>query len=595
MKLSGMSDKSLIGRISVEYYLFTLFFILTFIYFYFFSNYVLFFQEQQFLFIFSGEFFHEHIIKPGGLLVLAGKFLTQFYFSKLAGALILAAVLTLPGVLLSKITGRLFPGFSFPAALLLIPSSLMILMQSHYYHMMEYNLGFVMILTLMLFTVKSKTEIHRFIIVAIFPLFYYLTGTYSLIYLSVCIPYLLLFETGMKRIKFTILYIFIAIASIFVFNKFLFYLPFIQLLFYPLPPVNDQFQKILLYMLISYIAIIIPFGLAINMFKSHFPIKKYINPVSGILVLILSLVFIIARYNPQTERVIQLEEFVFAEEWNKAIAYQEKYPAENLIGEYFYNVALSETDQLCDRLFHGRQDFGAGSLILPWSDDHLPWGAYFHYSTGLINEAHRWAYEEMVVYGYRPKNLKMLVKTNLINGHYKMAEKYINILKRSIFYRSWAGEYEKFAGDSLAIRSNPDLAKRVIILPEDDFFIYLEEPQNNLPLLLDANKGNRKAFEYITAWLLLTKNVEAIVNNSGQLKEMGYQKIPAHIEEALLIHYSSTRVMPDLGGLKISSETMARFEQYTTAFKALRQTSTLNKEAMQKRFGNTFWFYFQFR
>jgi len=595
MKLSGMSYKSLIGRISVEYYLFTLFFILTFIYFYFFSDYILFFQEQQFLFIFSNEFFHEHLIKPGGLLVLAGKFLTQFYFSKLAGAGLLAAILTLPGVLLLKITGKLFPGFTFPVILLLIPSCLMILMQSHYYHMMEYNLGFVIILALLLFTLKSKTTRQRYITIALFPLFYYLSGTYSLVYLSASMLYFLLFEQGTSRLKFPLLLVFGALASFIVFKKFLFYLPSNQLLFYPLPPVNDQGQKMLLYILISCIVIIIPFGVVINLFKNPLPYKKYLNPGSGILVLFLTLVFIIDRYNPQTERVIHLEELVFAEKWDKVIEYQEKYPAENMIGEYFYNIALSETDQLCDRLFYGRQDFGAGSLILPWSDEHLPWGAYFNYSTGLINEAHRWAYEEMVVYGYRPQNLKMLVKTNLINGHYRMAEKYISILNRSLFYRSWAGEFDKLAGDSAAIRAHTELGKRVIILPKDDFFIYLEEPQNNLPLLLDANKGNRKAFEYITAWLLLTKNVETIVSDAGKLKEIGYQKIPRHIEEALLIHYSSTKVMPDLGGLKISAETLTRFEQYTTAFKSLRQTSTLNKEAMQKRFGNTFWFYFQFR
>jgi len=53
--------------------------------------------------------------------------------------------------------------------------------------------------------------------------------------------------------------------------------------------------------------------------------------------------------------------------------------------------------------------------------------------------------------------------------------------------------------------------------------------------------------------------------------------------------------MPDLGGLSISSETLARFEQYTTAYKSLRQNSALSKETMQKRFGSTFWYYFQFK
>ena len=133
--------------------------------------------------------------------------------------------------------------------------------------------------------------------------------------------------------------------------------------------------------------------------------------------------------------MVKLERLIFEEKWDEAIRFQEKKPARNLIGEYFYNIALSETDQLCDRLFYGPQDFLAGSLVLPWGDAHLNRGGYFYYAIGLMNEAHRWAYEEMVVYGYRPQNIRMLAKTSLINGDYTMARKYINILKRTIYYR----------------------------------------------------------------------------------------------------------------------------------------------------------------
>lgn len=575
--------------------MFLLFFILTFIYFYFFSAYVLFFQEQQFLFIFSVEFLQEHLIKPGGLLVLAGKFLTQFYSVKILGSFILAGILTLPGIFLFRITKRLFAEIKFPLILLIIPSCLMVMMQSHYYHMMEYNLGFLMILGWFLLSLKARKTQSRIIAILLFPLFYYLTGAYSMIYLAIYGLYILLFDRGWFRILYLSVLLITGLVTFFVFKELMFYVPDSQLIFYPLPPVNDQKQKILFYILTTYVVLFLPAGVIINRFKKGVSGKKYTSIISGLIAISFTLIFIIRTYNTQTDRVISLEELVFNEQWDKAIEYQEKYPSENMIGEYFYNIALSETDQLCDRLFYGRQDFGAGSLILPWSDDHLPWGSYFHYSTGLINEAHRWAYEEMVVYGYRPQNLKMLIKTNLINGHYRMAEKYINILKGSIFYRSRANEYEKFLDDSLAVASNPEFGKRAMILPQNDFFIYLEEPHNNLPLLLEANPGNRKAFEYITAWLLLTKNVEAIINNTGKLKEMKYTRIPRHIEEALLIHYSSTKKMPDLGGLSISSETLARFEQYTTAYKSLRQNSALSKETMQKRFGSTFWYYFQFK
>lgn len=590
-----MRKRSIINRLSEAHFLFFLFFLLSFIYFFWFSDYVLFFQEQQSIFLFSGEFLHEHLIEPGGILVLAGKFLTQFYSIKILGSIILAGIITLPGIILLNIVKKLIPGKPFPLFLLIIPSCLLGLMQSHYYHEMEYNLGYLLVLLWLHISITAKKSHNRYPILALFPLFYYISGAYSWIYMLIYVLYLLFFEKGSKRLQHIGILLIIGLSAFLIFTKYLFILPVKQLLFYPLPSVNDTTHKILFIILTSYVVL---FLLPVKIFSistTEVFNRKYINFISGLAAVLAAAGIIITGYNPQTGRVINLEELVFNEKWNEVIRYQEKYPSENMIGQYFYNIALSETDQLCDRLFFGRQDFGTASLILPWSDDHLTWGAYFHYSIGLVNEAHRWAYEEMVVYGYRPQNLKLLVKTNLINGHYIMAEKYTGILKKTIFYRRWAKEYEKLAGDSLAVRADAELGKKISILPMNDFFTFLEEPQNNLPLLLEANPKNKKAFEYITAWLLLTKNVEPIVANIGKLKELSYTHIPRHIEEALLIHYSSTKMMPDLGGLMISPQTLTRFEQYTAAYKALHQTPALNKETMQKRFGNTFWFYYQFK
>jgi hypothetical protein len=323
--------------------------------------------------------------------------------------------------------------------------------------------------------------------------------------------------------------------------------------------------------------------------------KRVITLIPVAIVLCLTVVFLITGYNSQTVRVINLEKLVFQEKWNDAIQYHEKYPSENMIGQYFYNIALSESGQLCDRLFHGKQDFGTGSLFLPWSSEHINWGAYSFYAIGLINEAQRWAYEEMVVYGPRPQNIKLLVKSSLINRKYTLAEKYTGILKSSLFYNSWAKEYEKMIGDSSGIRSHPDLGKKVKIMPQSEFFVFLDSPEQNLPVLVDETPSNKEAFEYLMSWLLLSKEVETLVNNIRLMKKMGYTRIPAHIEEAIMIYYNSQGVFPDLGGLSVSNETVMRFEQYFGIFMKARQNPGTMKEKMQKQFGNTFWYYFHFK
>jgi hypothetical protein len=201
----------------------------------------------------------------------------------------------------------------------------------------------------------------------------------------------------------------------------------------------------------------------------------------------------------------------------------------------------------------------------------------------------------MVVYGRRPQNMKMLVKSGLLTGNYRLAEKYTRILDNTIFYRSWAERYQKMAVDTSLIRSDPELGKKLSTLPGADFFIHLESPENNLPMLVDENPENRKAFEYMMSWLMLSKEVEILANNIRLMKKMGYTRIPRHIEEAIMIWYNSKKALPDLGGLEISPETRLRFDQYFTTYVSARQNPKLLEETMRLKFADTFWYYFHFK
>lgn len=572
-----------------------LFLITVFGYFYFFGNYLLFFQETQSLFVFSGEYLQYFLLKPGGLLEYTARFLTQFYAGKFSGAIILSVILTLPGIILYRINKRLIPGISISLLFLLIPSCLLLLMQANYYHMMEYNLGFLLILIYYLFSVSSEKKYHQILVLILFPFFYYLTGAYVMIFTGMYIIHNLFLEKGKQKYVYSFLLMVIAAVSFLIFWKIIFLQPVEHIILFPLPLLENASYKATFFLLTGYI-VFYPLISKVTIIGENSRLKKrFYFFMSTILVSSVTIFLLFKINNPQTARVVELERLIFGEKWDEAVRFQENKPSRNLIGQYFYNIALSETDQLCDRLFFGNQDFGAASLVLPWSDEHLNRGAYFYYSIGLMNEAHRWAYEEMVVYGYRPQNIKLLVKTSLINGDYRMARKYINILRKTIYYRDWAKKYKEMADNPGLISSDPELGAKLKILPKNNFFIKFNEPQNNLPLLLEAQPDNRKAFEYYLAGLLLTKNVEGVVNNINKMKGIGYTRIPRHIEEAALIYYNSTKVFPNLGGLTINPETQKRFDQYVSTYKSLRLNSALSKENMQQKFGNTFWFYFHFK
>jgi hypothetical protein len=577
------------------YALMGIFFVLAFGYFFFIGNYVLYFQETQSLFVFSEEYFQKHLQKPGALLEYAGRFLTQFYHGRLIGSLIIAVVLTLPVLVVKSINMRFVKGLPYSVHLMMLPSLLLLLMQANYYHLMEFNLGFIMVLLLYLLLLKSSEKYFRILCLLVFPLVYYLIGAYAFLFILIYIIHQLFIEKDKAGFVCSLLILLTAILTFIIFWKIIFYQPVQQLLLSPLPVIDNPLYRNVFIVLSGFIAFYPLVILAVKNIRGRRLNSNLYSYLSLALFSALIVFFLVRTYNPQTARVVELERLIFSGKYDEAVKAQEERPARNLIGEYFYNIALSETDQLCDRLFHGPQDFLAGSLVLPWGDIHLNRGAYFYYAIGLINEAHRWAYEEMVVFGYRPQNIELLVKTSLINGDYAQSGKYINILKKTIFYRRWAKEYEKMTGNPDLIRSNPELGAKIRLLPGTNFFIQFNEPQNNLPLILEGKPDNRKAIEYYLAGLLLTKKVEIAVSNITNMKGSGYTTIPRHLEEAVMIYFNSTGKYPDLGGLTISNDTRTRFNQYFTTYQSARNIPSTLQEKMQKGFGDTFWYYFHFK
>jgi len=577
------------------WYFLAFFFVLSFAYFFFFGSHILFFQEQQHLFIYRSSYINEFFLKPGGLLDLSGKFLTQFYISRFAGSLILASVLTLPGIILFSISKRLSTDSVFSSLFLLIPSCILMIMQTHYYHLLMYDLGFLLVLVYFLISILPERKTWRYITLGFFPLFYYFVGAYALIFIGLFIIYCLFYIKRPEKYYYPIFLLAAAGISVLIFNRIFLLQSVKQLFFYPLPFINDSMHQKLFYVLTGYIILypaLCKLTGSVNLKRLN---KRAITIIPGAIVLCLTIVLLKTGYNSQTARVINLEKLAFQEKWKEAIEYQEKYPSENRIGEYFYNIALSESGQLCDRLFYGKQDFGTGSLFLPWSSEHINWGAYSFYAIGLINEAQRWAYEEMVVNGLGSQNLKLLVKTSLLNGKYHLTKKYTDILGNTLFYKSLSGKYRKMAEDTSLIRSDPDLGEKLNTLPRSDFFIYLESPEANLPVLVDQNPENIRAFEYMMSWLMLGKNVDLLVDKIRLMKNMGYTRIPRHIEEAILLYYNGKGVYPDLGGLNISNETRMRFDQYFSTYITARQNPSTLKEKMQRQFSKTYWYYFQFK
>lgn len=571
----------------------TLLFSISIFYYYRIGNYIFSYQENRSLFFFSGDYFQKFIIKPGGFLEYSGNFLTQGHYNPIYGSLILSVLLILQCVVFYKINRILSSGRSYSLLLILIPSSLFLLMQKQPDLFIFFNIGFLLTSLYFLFSIGPRKWQYRIMILTLFPIFFYLAGSFILIFVGMYLIYCITYEKGFFRILLPVLLIVSFILVFIIFKEFLFLQPIDLLLNYPMAVIDHSRLPQGSYLLSVYF-ILFPFLIKTSILDKAVTSVMTFKTITILTVFPITVFLLLSYRNLDVSNLIHIEESVNKQDWDEIIKLHECSPSGSLTEQYFYNIALSEKGELCNRLFTGRQDSGAKSLSLPHNNQYINKSFYFYYTIGIISEAHHLAYESMVVNGYNPENIKMLIKTELIVKNYRIASKYINILKKTFHYRIWAEKYEKMLYDTTLINSDPELSRKKSLIPDRDFFVRKDDIQN-IELLLIADPYNKRAFEYKMAHLLIEKDIKSVVSEVNKMKEIGYDLIPRHIEEAVTEFINLTKESPDLGGLIVSHETKLRYKEYLKDYDLYKNGNKLwSEKDMKNAWGNTFWYYFQF-
>jgi hypothetical protein len=289
-----------------------------------------------------------------------------------------------------------------------------------------------------------------------------------------------------------------------------------------------------------------------------------------------------------------VENLFFHNKFSEVIEFNSSNPPTNSLTIFLNNIALCESDKLDDLLFHFLQSPDGKTLFLKWEmvDEVLNRGGYFYYEIGMINEAHRWAFENMVMKGHSPEGLKMLIKTELINANYEVASRYINILKKTLFYKNEAKAFEKLLFNDAAVNSDNELGEKRQNKVENDFFSITDNPYINIEMILASDSLNRKAFEYKMAFMLLKKNYAGIAHELPSFEKFGYTRLPVHIEEAALaLAVSNKGKIPDMGNIQISKNTELRWNQFLNVLRQYNNDLKSAEPVLRRRFGDTFWYY----
>lgn len=572
----------------INYLPYIVFFTGSFLFFGFIADYVEYYQEKLSLFVFSADYLKSSLSQPGSLLVYLGRFLTTFYYYPVAGAIIITLIICMIIYMISKIISFLTGKASILLPLLFGTS--FFILQTNYQYLIYNSLGVLLQLVLFYLSIRY---LKGFLPVVLFPFWYFVTGGFAWIFALMYTLHLSLQSIRKEWPKIISLFAFSFIV-IYLLKEFFLFQPFKELMIFPVSDEEAGSQFRLFIPVISLI-ILIPLTWKIKISLSdRIRLKDTFNKIVLSLVsLILVSLSGLLRFDSANKEYFHAEKLFGQGRFNEVTRYISSHPSTNRLTIYLNNVALSETGRLTDQLFHFPQSSDGQSLFLKWEmiGEILRRGAYSYYTTGMINEAQRWAFENMVMKGITPEDLRMLIKTEIINGNYKMASKYVSILKKTLFYRSEASGFERLLSDERTIEAHPEFGIKRKEKIEHDFFSITDNPYFNIEMAFSADSLNRKLFEYKMAYLMLNEDYTGIASGLGRLESLGYTKIPVHLQEAAMVCRMSGSAMPNFSNLKLDPQIETRFNQFLQMFQSYGNNLKAAQPFLKQKFGNTFWYY----
>ena len=311
--------------------------------------------------------------------------------------------------------------------------------------------------------------------------------------------------------------------------------------------------------------------------------------LAGMLVVVAmgGLMIVPRGFDSRKYELIEYDYLVRVSDWNGIIAKAEQKMPDLPMSVSATNLALAMTNQLGERAF----DFYQRGLqgMLPkfernFATTQLTGEIYFH--LGLVNTAQRFAFEAMEAipnYNKSARVVKRLAETNLINGQYKVAEKYLRMLEKTIFYRPWAQRTLAMLGDEKAINAHPLYGTLRQYRLQEDFLFSDRELDKICGQLFMHCHQNQVAAQYLLMAPLLDRDVPRFMQYA-QYVQSQIQYNPRSCQEAIAFAFMQQRQQPPQG--VVSPMVLQRMNDF------MRIYSSGGKDAVGlKQFRNTVWYY----
>ncbi|MBQ6878765.1 MAG: hypothetical protein IJN52_01000 [Bacteroidales bacterium] len=443
------------------------------------------FQEQNQLFLFTWDYFLERMSVSGGLADYIAEFITQFSYIPCLGEILLAILLTV----FQRSIAMTFDRSEWYALSFVAPVMMLVYM-SDIYVMLSFLVA--LILAVLLCALYRRRPGIIWASVATVLGFWLIGPAIFVFTLYACLR-----EKNLKVLILIVLSVLVVMVSRWTYlQQYPWKTVISGINYYRLPLTVPAFQLI--------IAIVTAFLPALT---GILPTPK---KSAGILVGL----FIGAglgcyfSYQRDTVELIAYDQMVRNEDWEGILKRAEKYQPDSELGSVSVNLALFMSGRGSE--LPRFKQFGTRGLILPNIRDFISnsSSSEVFWRLGMINESLRYAFdtqESLVNNRKSGRWMCRMAECQILNGRYDVAEKYLDILNHSLFYRKWAKNERRYLRNEEAIASDPVYSYLRSVRYKNDFLYYYPEMDKMLAILYSQNKNNVMAAWYYQAWTALKK------------------------------------------------------------------------------------------
>ena len=299
--------------------------------------------------------------------------------------------------------------------------------------------------------------------------------------------------------------------------------------------------------------------------------------------------------------VLGMERAVSEQDWDKVLKLAKKEQTPNRVHVLYRNIALYEKGSLTEQMFQYPDGDEPLHTRAPFPISYICAAPVLYYC-GMLNSCDRLSMEYSSTFCKNVHFYKYQAKTALASGEYELARKYLDMVDANWFEGKWGRRYRAFLNDSALMDADPEFQRLRPLLQNSWTAFETAAPLQEMLYVHFANPEyvNESVFEWQEAFYLIQKDADlALSCLFNRLDLFPEAPVGTALAEGVALFASESgdadlmRALTPL--LARSGTVLKRFSSFGNAANNTRDfDSEKTKEWFAARYGKTYWYYYLF-